>query len=143
MTAYPQADFLAQLALKLRQLDLSEIQQQDLTGKAIGTGDSQRAPESVIKQEKVLSLTKSTPGRVCYRCGTNVAAVAKSKAAMPANGTARYLRAHHPTRQNDDPVMTLQQFEQHAVCYQTNDSPGQGITRLTRANRLNQPPSRK
>ena len=52
--AYPQADFLAQLALKLRQLDLTEIQRQGLTGKAMGQA-IQSARLSLIKQEKALA----------------------------------------------------------------------------------------
>ena len=51
---YPQADFLAQLALKLRELDLTEVQQQGLSGKAMG-----QAIETIrldlIKQEKALA----------------------------------------------------------------------------------------
>jgi len=53
--AYPQADFLAQLALKLRRLDLTEIQQQGLTGKAMGQA-IQTARLGLIKQEKALAL---------------------------------------------------------------------------------------
>jgi tRNA nucleotidyltransferase (CCA-adding enzyme) len=49
--AYPQADFLAQLTAKLRQLDLTEIQQQGLTGKAMGQA-IQTARLGLIKQEK-------------------------------------------------------------------------------------------
>jgi tRNA nucleotidyltransferase (CCA-adding enzyme) len=49
--AYPQADFLAQLTAKLRQLDLTEIQQQGLTGKAMGQA-LQTARLGLIKQEK-------------------------------------------------------------------------------------------
>ena len=52
--AYPQADFLAQLAIKLRQLDLTEIQQQGLTGKAIGQA-IQTARLGLIRQEKALA----------------------------------------------------------------------------------------
>jgi tRNA nucleotidyltransferase (CCA-adding enzyme) len=52
--AYPQADFLARLALKLRQLDLTEIQRQGLTGKAMGQA-IQSARLSLIKQEKALA----------------------------------------------------------------------------------------
>ena len=52
--AYPQADFLAQLAAKLRELDLTAIQEQGLSGKAMG-----RAIESarldLIRQEKALT----------------------------------------------------------------------------------------
>jgi tRNA nucleotidyltransferase (CCA-adding enzyme) len=51
---YPQADFLTQLALKLRELDLTGVQQQGLDGKAMG-----QAVEAVrldlIKQEKALA----------------------------------------------------------------------------------------
>jgi tRNA nucleotidyltransferase (CCA-adding enzyme) len=52
--AYPQADFLAQLALKLRQLDLTEIQQQGLTGKAMGQA-IQTVRLDLIRQEKALA----------------------------------------------------------------------------------------
>jgi len=52
--AYPQADFLARLALKLRQLDLTEIQQQGLTGKAMGQA-IQAARLDLIRQEKALA----------------------------------------------------------------------------------------
>jgi tRNA nucleotidyltransferase (CCA-adding enzyme) len=52
--AYPQADFLAQLALKLRQLDLTEIQQQGLAGKAMGQA-IQAARLDLIRQEKTLA----------------------------------------------------------------------------------------
>lgn len=52
--AYPQADFLAQLALNLRQLDLTEIQQQGLTGKALGQA-IQTARLGLIKREKALA----------------------------------------------------------------------------------------
>lgn len=52
--AYPQADFLAQLALKLRQLDLTEVQQQGLTGKAMGQA-IQTARLDLIRQEKALA----------------------------------------------------------------------------------------
>ena len=34
--SYPQAEYLARLAAKLRDLDISSIQQQGLTGKAMG-----------------------------------------------------------------------------------------------------------
>jgi tRNA nucleotidyltransferase (CCA-adding enzyme) len=52
--AYPQADFLAGLALKLRQLDLTEIQRQGLTGKAMGQA-IQTARLDLIRQEKALA----------------------------------------------------------------------------------------
>jgi len=52
--AYPQADFLAQLAVQLRQLDLTEIQQQGLTGKAMGQA-IQVARLDLIRQEKALA----------------------------------------------------------------------------------------
>ena len=53
--AYPQADFLARLAVELRQLDLTEIQQQGLTGKAMGRA-IQAARLDLIKREKALAL---------------------------------------------------------------------------------------
>jgi tRNA nucleotidyltransferase (CCA-adding enzyme) len=59
--AYPQADFLAQLALKLGQLDLSEIQQQGLTGKAMGQA-IHSARLALIKQEKALVLAQPQQG---------------------------------------------------------------------------------
>ena len=58
---YPQADFLARLAVELRQLDLSEIQQQDLTGKAIGQA-IHNARLDLIKREKEKVLTKPQQG---------------------------------------------------------------------------------
>jgi tRNA nucleotidyltransferase (CCA-adding enzyme) len=53
--AYPQADFLARLAVELRQLDLTEILQQGLTGKALGRA-IQAARLDLIKREKALAL---------------------------------------------------------------------------------------
>jgi tRNA nucleotidyltransferase (CCA-adding enzyme) len=53
--AYPQADFLARLAVELRQLDLSEIQQLGLTGKAMGRA-IHSARLDLIKREKALAL---------------------------------------------------------------------------------------
>jgi len=58
--AYPQADFLARLALKLRQLDLSELQQQGLTGKAMGEA-IQTARLDLIRREK--ALAQPQPGQ--------------------------------------------------------------------------------
>ena len=52
--AYPQADFLAQLAVKLRQLDITEIQQQGLSGKFMGQA-IRAARLGLIKQEKALT----------------------------------------------------------------------------------------
>ena len=52
--AYPQAEFLAGLADKLRKLDITEIQQQKLTGKAMGQAIHD-ARLRLIKQEQVLT----------------------------------------------------------------------------------------
>jgi tRNA nucleotidyltransferase (CCA-adding enzyme) len=52
--AYPQADFLARLALKLRQLDITELQQQGLSGKAMGEA-IRTARLDLIRQEKALA----------------------------------------------------------------------------------------
>ncbi len=52
---YPQAEFLLQLATKLRQLDVNDIQQQGLTGKAMGRAIYE-ARLRLIKQEKALAL---------------------------------------------------------------------------------------
>ncbi len=52
---YLQAEFLLQLATKLRQLDLADIQQQGLTGKAMGRAINE-ARLRLIKQEKALAL---------------------------------------------------------------------------------------
>lgn len=52
--AYPQAEFLGGLAEKLRQLDIAEIQQQGLSGKAMGQA-IQEARLRLIKQEQSLA----------------------------------------------------------------------------------------
>ncbi len=52
---YLQAGFLLQLAAKLRQLDVTDIQQQGLTGKAMGRAINE-ARLRLIKQEKALAL---------------------------------------------------------------------------------------
>ncbi len=56
---YPQAGFLTGLADKLRQLDIAEIQQRGLSGKAMGKA-IQDARISLIKQEK--KLAQQDPG---------------------------------------------------------------------------------
>jgi len=52
--AYPQAEFLAGLADKLRKLDITEIQQQGLTGEAMGLAIND-ARLRLIKQEQALA----------------------------------------------------------------------------------------
>ncbi len=56
---YRQADFLLELADKLRHLDLSEIQQQGLTGKAMGQA-IQRERLRLIEHEKALLQPQSS-----------------------------------------------------------------------------------
>ncbi len=56
---YRQADFLLELAYKLRHLDLSEIQQQGLTGKAMGQA-IQRERLRLIEHEKALLQPQSS-----------------------------------------------------------------------------------
>ncbi len=53
---YPQAQFLAQLAAKLRRQDLSEIPQQELTGKAIGQAVRQQRLRLIDQEKKLASL---------------------------------------------------------------------------------------
>jgi tRNA nucleotidyltransferase (CCA-adding enzyme) len=55
---YPQAEYLAQLAAKLRDLDITSIQQQGLTGKAMGKAIHE-ARLCLIEQEKVLAQQNS------------------------------------------------------------------------------------
>jgi tRNA nucleotidyltransferase (CCA-adding enzyme) len=58
--AYPQAELLAGLADKLRKLDITEIQQQGLTGEAMGQAISD-ARLRLIKQEQALALARQNP----------------------------------------------------------------------------------
>ena len=53
-TPYPQADFLARLAARLGNLDLTEIQQRGLSGKELGQA-IENARLNFIKQEKALA----------------------------------------------------------------------------------------
>lgn len=54
---YPQADFLDQLANRLREIDTRDLQQQGLSGKALGE-ELRRRRLALIKQEKLLIQEK-------------------------------------------------------------------------------------